>query len=95
MLHSFTELAKQHWVIGGIFSSLIWLLAGKQSLSNGNPRAALGWQSVGIFVILVVLGWTIAEGEWLGSACSILVLCFEVQAMRQTLAAQKGRVANP
>jgi hypothetical protein len=28
------QLARQHWVIGGILVSLLWFLAGKQSLSN-------------------------------------------------------------
>jgi hypothetical protein len=86
MLQSFTDVVKQHWVLGGIGASLTWFLAGKQSFSNGKLDAALTWQAVGVFVILVLLGWTIAEKEWLGSICSIGVLYFELWSIRRILA---------
>jgi hypothetical protein len=91
---SFTETITKHWVIGGIAASLIWYLAGEQSLSNGKPNAALGWQSVALFVILVFLGWMIAEGEWLGFVCSIGVLCLEFWSIRKTLAARRASSAD-
>ena len=97
MQKSFTDTITQHWVIGGIAASLMWFLAGKQSLSNGKPNAALGWQSVAVFVMLVGLGWMLAEGEWLGFLCSIGVLCLELWSIRETLAVRsaKGPLANP
>jgi hypothetical protein len=95
MVQSFTELAKQHWVLGGIAASIIWFLAGQQSSANGKPGAAMGWISIGILVALVVFGWTIAEAEWLGSASSLLVLCFEVQSLRQIGVAYKRSAAHP
>ena len=96
MHQSFTDTITQHWVIGGIAASLIWFLAGKQSLSNGKPNAALGWQSVAVFVMLVGLGWMLAEGEWLGIVCSIGVLCLELWSIRKTLAVRSAnrQVAN-
>jgi FtsH-binding integral membrane protein len=78
-------------VIGGIVASLVWFLAGKQSLSNGKPNAAIGWQSVAVFVMLVFLGWMTAEGEWLGSVFSIGVICFELWSIRKILSAQKEK----
>jgi hypothetical protein len=45
MASEWSELASKHWVVGGILVSLLWFFAGKLSLSNGRPDAALFWQS--------------------------------------------------
>jgi hypothetical protein len=72
-------------VLGGIGASLLWFIAGRQSLSNRKPDAAVGWQSVAVIIILIDCGWAIAWKEWLGSVLAIGVMCFEVWIIRRAL----------
>lgn len=34
MVSQFSELLQRHWIVGGIFVSLLWFIAGKESLSR-------------------------------------------------------------
>jgi len=90
MPSEWSQFFKQHWVLGGILVSLLWFFAGKQSLSNGRPDAALFWQSVGVIIILILCGWAIAEGQWLGLVFGIAVLCLEAGSIRRTYATTRG-----
>lgn len=86
-----SAFAHQHWVLGGIAASLIWFAAGRQSLSNRRPDAAIFWQAVAVIIALIVCGWTIAEREWLGLAAGILVVYFEVRSIRRSTLASPRR----
>ena len=80
-----SNFAAKHWVVGGLAVSALWFLAGKQSVSNRRPDAAIPWQCVAVLIILITAGWAIAEKEWLGLAVAIAVLYAEVQAIRRLL----------
>ena len=86
MLDGWREFAAQHWIAGGIAASLLWFLAGKQSLSNGKPNVAIGWQCVAVLLILILGGWMIVEREWLGLAAAAAVLYIEVRSIKRILA---------
>ncbi len=73
----------RHWVVGGIGASLAWFLAGRQSLSNKNPDAAIGWQCVAAIIILIVCGWAVVEKEWVGLAFALVVLYMEVRSIKR------------
>lgn len=77
------NFAAKHWVVGGIAVSVLWFLAGKQSVSNRKPDAAIFWQCVAVLIILITAGWAVAEKEWLGLAVAIAILYVEVQAIRR------------
>jgi hypothetical protein len=79
-----SDFATKHWVLGGIAASLLWFLAGKQSLSNRKSNAAIGWQSVAVMIVLIMCGWAVAEKEWLGLAGGIVVLYLEVRSIRRS-----------
>ena len=81
-----SQLAKQHWIIGGILVSLLWFFAGKQSLSNRRADAAIFWQSVGAVIILILCGWAIAEKQWLGLGFGIVVFYIEARSIRHIYA---------
>jgi hypothetical protein len=91
MPSEWSQFAKQHWVVGGILVSLLWFFAGKQSLSNGKPDAAIFWQSVGVIIIVILCDWAIAERRWLGLAFGIAVLCIEAQSIRRLYATRVGQ----
>lgn len=69
-----SEFAKRHWILGGIGTSLLWFLVGKESKHNIGPL----WRGVGVAIVLVVCGWAVAEQDWLGLIGGIVVLCLEV-----------------
>lgn len=87
---TWSEFLARHWVIGGIGASLLWCLAGKQSLSNRNVNGAIAWQSVGLLLILILAGWTIKEGQWVGLVCALLVFSFEVWTISRSSTAVNG-----
>lgn len=68
-----SELAKRHWILGGIGTSLLWLLAGEKSNHNIGPL----WRGVGVVILLVICGRAIAEQKWIGLIGGIVVLCIE------------------
>ena len=61
---------------------MLWFFAGKQSLSNGKPDAAIFWQAIGAVIIVILCGWAIAEREWLGVSLGLAVLCVEARSIR-------------
>jgi hypothetical protein len=84
-----SNFAAHHWVVGGIATSVLWFVAGKQSLSNRRADAAIFWQSVAVLIILIVIGWAAAKKEWLGMAVATAVLYVEVRAIRRSLRASQ------
>jgi len=91
MPREWSQFAQEHWVVGGILVSLLWFLAGKQSLSNGRSDAAIFWQSVGVIIILILCGWAVAERQWLGLAFGIAVLYLEARSIRRIYATRSGQ----
>lgn len=84
-MSTLSDLAAKHWLIGGIAVSILWFIAGRQSLSNRRAAAAVFWQSVAVIIGLIVCGWAIVEKEWLGPVVAIAVVCFEVRSISITL----------
>ncbi len=80
------QFAQRHWIFGGIFASLLWFLAGKQSLSNRQPSYAVFWQGVALFIALVLCIWAVVGREWIGLAFGLAVLFIEAFLMKQTFA---------
>jgi cytochrome oxidase assembly protein ShyY1 len=80
------QFAQQHWIFGGILASLLWFLAGRQSLSNRQPRYAVFWQGIALFIALVLCVWAVVERGWIGLAFGLFVLLIEAFLMKQTLA---------
>jgi hypothetical protein len=70
-------------------ASLLWFLAGKQSLSNRSPLAAIGWQSVAVLIVLIMCRWAVVQKEWLGLAGGIVGVYFEVRSVMRVVAAQR------
>jgi len=91
MLSELQQLAEQHWILGGIFASLLWFIAARQSLSNKRPDAAIFWQSVAIIIVSVVCGWAVAQREWLGFAFAVFVLCLEAVFLKSILEARRNQ----
>lgn len=91
MLTDRREFAAQHWVVGGILTFLLWFLAGKHSFSNGKHNAAIGWQCIAVVIILIVSGWAMAGGEWLGLGFGIAVLYIEVRSIRRISKTQEAK----
>lgn len=89
-----SEFLARHWVIGGIVASLAWFVAGGQSFSNRKPDAAVAWQSVAVLIILILCGWMIKEGEWLGLGAALGVLYLEVRTIRRILAAPNQQLPS-
>jgi hypothetical protein len=89
MPSGWSQFAERHWIMGGIVASLLWFLGGRQSFAKNNRDAAIGWQCVSVLIILIVGGWTVVEGEWLGLLFAIAVLYIEVQSIRR-ISATRG-----
>ena len=83
-MSTLSNLVAKHWLIGGIAVSLLWFIAGTQSLSNRRPDAAIFWQSVAVIIGLIVCGWAVVQKEWLGLGAAIAVVFFEVRSIRGT-----------
>jgi hypothetical protein len=83
--------------IGGILTSLLWFLAGTPSFSNRQPRVAIFWQSIAVFIIVVMCGWAVVEKEWFGLFFGMAVLFIETALIRQTYVTLRGhgRVHTP
>lgn len=94
MLSEWTQFAQRHWVVGGIFASLLWFFAGKQSLSNGRPDAAIFWQSVAVIIALFLCGWAVAEREWLGLAFAVVIVCIEARSIRRIYATRAAAASR-
>lgn len=53
---------------------LLWFLAGAQSFSNRQPRSAMFWQSIALFIIVVMCGWAVVDTDWIGIFFGMAVL---------------------
>ena len=82
--------AQQHWIFGGILASLLWFLAGRQSLSNRQPGYAAFWQGVALFIALVLCIWAALEKQWIGLMSGLAVLSVEALLMKQSHAKRSG-----
>jgi hypothetical protein len=94
MPNEWSQLARQHWVIGGIFVSLLWFFAGKQSLSNKRPDAAIFWQAIGAVIILILCGWAVANKQWLGVTFGLIVLFVEARSIKRIYAGRLNQRAT-
>ena len=83
-MNALSNLAAKDWLIGGIAVSLIWFIAGRQSLSNRRADTAIFWQAVAVIIALIVCGWALAEKEWLGLITAIALVLFEVIWIRRS-----------
>jgi len=79
---NWSQFTMEHWTVGGILVSLLWFLAGTQSLSKRGPDAAMRWQVVAAIISLIVCGWAAAERQWLGLVFGIVVFCVEARSIR-------------
>jgi hypothetical protein len=86
---SLSNLAAKYWFIGGIGVSLLWFVAGKQSLSNRRPDAAIGWQATAVIIGLIVCGRTIVDREWFGLVAGIVTVYFEVRSIWRSTLSQR------
>jgi hypothetical protein len=81
-----SNLAAKYWYVGGIAVSLLWFAAGRQSVSNRRPDAAIFWQAIAVIIALIVCGRSVVQKEWLGLAAGIVAVYFEVRSIsRSTL----------
>lgn len=80
-----SNLAAKYWFVCGIAVSLLWFVAGRQSLSNRRPDAAIGWQAIAVIIALIVCGRSAVEREWLGLVAGIVAVFFEVRSIRRSL----------
>ena len=85
-MNEWSQFAERHWISGGIFVSLLWFLAGRQSLSNRQPGYALFWQGIAVFIAAILCVWAVLEREWVGLVFGIAVLCIEAFSMRRSYA---------
>jgi energy-converting hydrogenase Eha subunit B len=85
-----SQFAEQHWTIGGIVASLLWFLAGRQSLTNRQPGYALFWQAIAVFIVAVLCVWALLERQWIALGFGIAVLCMEAFSMSRSYAARRG-----
>jgi hypothetical protein len=89
-VNEWLQFAERHWIVGGILASLLWFVAGRQSLSNRQPGYAIFWQGIALFIVAVLCVWTVLEREWLGLAVGVAVLCIQAFSMRRRYAKQRG-----
>jgi hypothetical protein len=94
MPSGWSDFLTKHWVVGGIAASLLWFVAGRQSLENGKPDIAIFWQAVGVLVALALSGWSIAEREWLGLVCGVGLAYLEVRAIKRITDHEKEHKAS-
>ena len=80
-----SDLAARYWYICGVGVSLIWFAAGKQSLSNRRPDAAISWQTIAVIIALMVLGRSIIERQWFGAVIGIIAASLEVRSIRRSI----------
>ena len=82
-MSKWSQFAQQHWVIGGILASVLWFLAGRQSLTNRQRGYALFWRGIALFIVTVVCVWAVLGREWIGLAFGITVLCIEAFSIKR------------
>jgi len=90
-LTEWSQFAERHWIAGGILASLLWFIAGKQSLSNRQPGYAMFWQGIGVFILIVLCVSAAVGQEWLGLSLGLAVLLAEAIWIRTSNAARGGQ----
>ena len=90
-MNEWLSFAQQHWIFGGILASLLWFLAGRQSLSNREAGYAAFWQGVALFIALVLCVWATLEKQWIGLIFGSAVLFVEALLMKQSYTKRVGR----
>jgi CHASE2 domain-containing sensor protein len=85
MLIEWSQFTEQHWIVIviGCIASLLWFIAGRQSVSDKRSDSAIFWTSIAVVLILMVCGWAVVQKEWLGLAFALAVLCLEVLWVRR------------
>jgi hypothetical protein len=82
--------AAKYWFVCGVAVSLLWFAAGRQSLSNRRPDAAIGWQVIAVIITLIVCGRSAFEGQRLGLALGIIAVFFEVRSIKRFFDSARG-----
>jgi len=91
------QFAQQHWIFGGILASILWFLAGRQSLTNRQAGYAAFWQGIALFIALVLCVWATLEKQWIGLMFGLVVLSVEALSMKQFYAKrrERGQISTP
>ena len=89
-MSGWSQFAEQHWIVGGILASLLWFLAGRQSLANRQPGYAIFWQAIAVFIVAILCVWAVLEREWIGLGFGSAVLCIEALSVRRSYVARSG-----
>jgi hypothetical protein len=71
--------------------SLLWFMAGRQSVSNRQLGYALFWLCVAALIATVLCVWAVLEREWIGLGVGIFVLGIEMVSIRRTYTARSGQ----
>lgn len=87
MATALSDFAARHWVIGGIATSLLWFIAGRESKHDLGPL----WRGVGVVILVVTCAWTVADREWLGLVAGVVVLCWEILFMLRSTPQTKSQ----
>jgi hypothetical protein len=90
-MSEWSQFAEHHWIVGGILASLLWFVAGRQSLANRQPGYAMFWQGIAMFIGAVLCVWAVLEREWIGLGFGIVVLCLEALSMRRSHTARSSQ----
>jgi hypothetical protein len=88
MPSEWSNFLSQHWIAGGVATSIVWFAAGMYCLSKNKTGEALFWRSVAVFIVLVLIFWTIHEKRWWGLLFSVGLLFAEVYSLWRSSARQ-------
>jgi len=86
-----SSLAAKYWYLCGVGVSLLWFVAGSQSLSNRRPDAAIGWQAIAVIIAFIVSGRAAVDREWLGVVAGIVTVYFEVRSIKRSMSDKAAR----
>ena len=84
-MDALTSFAAQHWVFGGIVTSLVWFWAGKQN-AKFSAFAVISWLAIALIILLIVLGRGVIERQWAGVGIGLLVLFYEIHGLARVIA---------
>lgn len=77
-MSEFWKFLTEHPEVAGIGSSLIWFMAGRQSISNGKPENAIFWESGGFLIALATCIYTLKTQEWVGLTFGVTLIVAEI-----------------
>jgi hypothetical protein len=84
------QFAQKQWIFGGVVASLLWFLAGRQSLSDRQAGYAAFWQGIALFIAVVLCVWAVLEKQWLGLISGLAVLSVEALLMKRSYTKRAG-----